>query len=63
MDAMEAKDQYLKPEDVANVLGVSRETVLRECRDGGIPAVKIRGQWRVRGDYADHLPSPFREVA
>ena len=60
---MEAKDRYLKPEDVAMALDVSRATIIRDCREGRIPAIKVRGQWRVRVDYADHYPSPFREVA
>lgn len=35
-------------EEVANILRVSIQTVRRMVNDGELPAVKIRGQWRVR---------------
>jgi excisionase family DNA binding protein len=33
------RDDVLKPEDVADLLGISRKTVLRWARDGRIPSV------------------------
>lgn len=54
--------KWLKPDDVADRLTVSRTTIIRMCVDGEIPAVKARGQWRVREDYEKHLESPFREA-
>jgi len=62
MDSTETtEEKYLQPEFVADRLAVSRKTIVRMCKEGDIPAVKVRGQWRVRADYSEHLQSPYRE--
>lgn len=38
----------LRPRDAAKILGVSPWTVMRDVREGKLPGVKVRGQWRVQ---------------
>ncbi len=40
--------RLLTPEDVAEMLGVSRRTVTRMAAAGELPAVRIGSQWRFR---------------
>lgn len=40
--------RLLTPEDVAEMLGVSRRTVTRMTAAGELPAVRIGSQWRFR---------------
>lgn len=32
------------------LLGCSRETIRRECQNGGLPAFKVGDMWRIRKD-------------
>lgn len=49
-DVPRAIGEYLSINQTAGALGVSRRTVERMIRDGELPAVKVRGQWRIRAD-------------
>jgi excisionase family DNA binding protein len=40
--------EYLSPEEVAELLSVTRRTVYNWLKSGRIPAMKIGGVWRVR---------------
>jgi excisionase family DNA binding protein len=42
--------RLLTPEDVAEMLGVSRRTVQRMAADGELPALRIGAQWRFRAE-------------
>jgi excisionase family DNA binding protein len=46
----EPTDTLLKVEDVANILGVKRDTVTRWLRAGAVAAIKLSnsGGWRVK---------------
>ena len=44
---MNNSDKYLSASEVANSLGVCRDTVYRMVRDGSIKGVRVRGQWRI----------------
>jgi excisionase family DNA binding protein len=39
-------DKLLTPEDVAQLLGQTRQFVVRQTRKGQIPAIKIGKSWR-----------------
>ncbi len=52
---MGEKTKIVDPGDVAEKMGVSRRTVLRMCEDGELPAVRVRGQWRIYLDWEEHL--------
>lgn len=40
--------EFLKPEEVAAYLGVSRNTIYRWCRSGDIESVKVRKTLRIQ---------------
>ena len=40
-------DEYLTPDEVAEMLHMNRTTVQWWCRDGRIPATKIGSRWRI----------------
>ena len=39
---------YLKPHEVARLLGVSERTVVRRCLSGELAAVRFGRAWRIR---------------
>jgi excisionase family DNA binding protein len=39
--------RFLEPDDIAEVLGVSRPIVMRMLRSGQIPAIKAGRFWRI----------------
>jgi excisionase family DNA binding protein len=41
------EDEVLTPEEVASYLKIHIGSVLRLCRQGKLPAVKIGGGWRI----------------
>lgn len=41
-------DRLLTPDEVADVLSLSRELVLKQARAGKIPAIKLGKAWRFR---------------
>ena len=45
--------QLLTPEEVANMLGVSRLFVVRQSRAGKIPAIKLGKVYRYRASTID----------
>ncbi len=45
---MEPKDEVLTPDEAAQLLKVSKKTLLRHARDGEIPGVKLGRMWRFR---------------
>ncbi|HID64288.1 MAG TPA: DNA-binding protein [Anaerolineae bacterium] len=53
--AMETKE-YLTPKEIAEILDVHEETVRRYIRIGDLPAIKLRGVYRVkREDFEKFL--------
>jgi excisionase family DNA binding protein len=44
---MNSSDKFLSASEVANALGVCRDTVYRMVREGSIRGVRVRGQWRI----------------
>ena len=47
-DLAPSHDKLLTPEDVAELLGVTRLLVIRKSRLGSIPAIKLGKSWRYR---------------
>jgi excisionase family DNA binding protein len=47
MKARVLEDDFYTVQEVADKLRVSYQTVIREIRAGGMPGVKVGGQWRV----------------
>ncbi len=43
---MHANDEVLTAEEAAELLKVSKKTVLRHAREGGIPGAKLGRVWR-----------------
>lgn len=51
-----AKQQYMTIEEIASILRVSEETIRRYIRDGLLPAIRLRGLYRVkREDFEKFL--------
>lgn len=51
-----AKQQYMTIEEIASILRVSEETIRRYIRDGLLPAIRLRGMYRVkREDFEKFL--------
>ena len=47
---------YLTPKEIALLLGVHEETIRRYLRTGELPAIKLRGVYRVkREDFEEFL--------
>jgi excisionase family DNA binding protein len=42
--------RLLTPEDLAELLGVDRETIYRMARRGELPAIKVARHWRFRAE-------------
>jgi excisionase family DNA binding protein len=54
-------ERLLRPEDVANLLAVSRATVYRLARSGELASVEVRGMFRFRRQaVADFLAAAER---
>lgn len=49
----EALPRFLTPEEVADLLRVSRRTVYNWLRSGQLPAIRIGKVWRVRREDID----------
>lgn len=43
--------EILTPKEAARFLGIHLVTVYRLLKKGGIPAMKIGGQWRFKRDF------------
>lgn len=43
------------PKTLAAELNVSLQTIQRMCRSEELPALKVRGQWRIREDWRSYL--------
>jgi excisionase family DNA binding protein len=41
-------EKLLTPDDVAELLGLQRDYVVKQAREGNIPALKIGKAWRFR---------------
>jgi len=51
-----AEQKYITTTEIAEVLSVSEETVRRYIKEGLLPAIKLRGVFRVkREDFAEFL--------
>jgi excisionase family DNA binding protein len=46
-------ERLLTPDDLARLLGTSRTLVIRQSREGKIPAIKIGKAWRFRRSTID----------
>ena len=68
-----ARKSLMTPEEVADVLGVTKATVLRWARNGTLPAIRIRNvvkfdsgnlaRWLVaRGDKSEVVPALNEKV-
>jgi len=44
---MVENERMYAPQEVADILNVSKDAVLRWCRDGEIQGVKVGKQWRI----------------
>ena len=59
MDSMDSKDEVLTPDEAAQLLKVSKKTLLRHARDGQVPGVKLGRVWRFRrSELLDRLTNP-----
>ena len=38
---------FMKPREAARLFNVSTRTITRMCEAGQVPAVKLRGAWRI----------------
>jgi len=47
-------DKWLSVEDIADHLGISKETVYRWLKEGSIPAHRIGKLWKFRTSEVDH---------
>ena len=56
---MDSKDEVLTPDEAAQLLKVSKKTLLRHARDGQVPGVKLGRVWRFRrSELLDLLTTP-----
>ena len=56
---MNSKDEVLTPDEAAQLLKVSKKTLLRHARDGQVPGVKLGRVWRFRrSELLDLLTTP-----
>ena len=46
-DDGEERPMMVKPSEAARLAGVSTRTITRMCDEGQLPAVKLRGTWRI----------------
>jgi len=59
---MPERKRLLRPEEVAELLQVSRRTVVRWLREGRLKGVRVGRLWRVREEDLDTLLSPDNET-
>gem|GEM_PF-3726514 len=63
MDADRMGMHYLRPAEVAAELRVSQTTVYELLRTREIPAIRVRGQWRIPSDrFRRWLEDPSRPL-
>lgn len=56
---MDSNDEVLTPDEAAQLLKVSKKTLLRHARDGQVPGVKLGRVWRFRrSELLDLLTTP-----
>ena len=56
--------RFYKPQEVADLLGVHRQTVYAHLRKGEFPAIQFGGQWLIPIDqFDDYLESQKRRFA
>jgi len=48
-------DSALTPEQVAELLNVTRETIYRKLRKGEIPAARVGKVWRISRETIDRM--------
>jgi len=55
-------NDFISAKEMAKILRVSKSTVYREIREGKIPSIKLRGQYRVLRDvFEEHVSGIVRE--
>ncbi|MFN8482969.1 MAG: helix-turn-helix domain-containing protein [Anaerolineae bacterium] len=54
--------EYLTPKEVAQLLKVHEETIRRYLRSGELPAVKLRGVYRVKREDLDEFLKKHRTL-
>jgi hypothetical protein len=63
----QALPQLATPEDVASLLGMTPLGVVRQCRAGKLPGIKVAGRWRVHlrklAEQLDGAPTNARNTA
>ena len=53
---------YLTPKELAFEYDVSETTVIRWCRTGYLPSIKVGGRWRIDPDVdLESLSNPVNE--
>lgn len=52
---MATSDTYMRPAEVAELLGLSTKTVARWALEGTVPAAKIAGSWFFRRSVIEAL--------
>jgi excisionase family DNA binding protein len=54
------KKKMFRPDEIAQILCLSRRTIYRMIRDGRLPAIRLgQGPWRISRETLLHLlPSP-----
>lgn len=45
------KGSFLSTEELSAVLGLSKTTVTKWCRDGTVPSLKVGHQWRIPANF------------
>ena len=56
---MDPKDEVLTTDEAAQLLKVSKKTLLRHARDGDVPGAKVGRVWRFRrSELLDLLTTP-----
>jgi excisionase family DNA binding protein len=59
---MEDIENYLTPEEAAEILKLHPETVRRMLNDGRLPGAKLGGSWRIRQSDLDAIFNAGKEV-
>jgi len=59
---MPERKKLLRPEEVAELLQVSRRTVVRWLKEGRLKGVRVGRLWRVREEDLGAFLSPEEEV-
>ncbi len=53
-------ERYYHPIDVSRALGITVRTVVRQCRDGRLAAVRLGKLWRIREGGTNGLRATLR---